>query len=57
MISKLNYYFLLIVIGIIAFSCRKHDDPAIVPEVLDDLGPGWQRIKLEATLNLEDVFL
>jgi len=43
----------------VVFSCTKHQDNPIVPtqpELFDTLGVGWQRIKIDTTLNFEDIF-
>jgi hypothetical protein len=56
--SKLKFISLLLAISSFIFSCSKHDDPAVSPqtELLDTLGAGWQRIKIDTTLSLSDVF-
>jgi photosystem II stability/assembly factor-like uncharacterized protein len=54
--SKLKPFFMLFIVVAI-FSCSKHDNPiAPIPEKLDTLGAGWQRIKIDSGLNFEDIY-
>jgi len=56
--SKLKFISLLLTISIFVFSCSKNDNPPVTPtpELFDTLGAGWQRIKVDATVNFEDIF-
>jgi photosystem II stability/assembly factor-like uncharacterized protein len=57
MISKLKFIYLVLAAGVFVLSCSKHNKPpATAPELLDTLGAGWQRIKIDTTLNFEDIF-
>lgn len=59
MVSKLKWIFLLLAVNSFIFSCTKHhDSPGQPPQpaLFDTLGAGWERIKIDTTLNFEDIF-
>jgi len=57
MINKSALCYLLTTISFFVLSCTKNGTPpVIVPELLDTLGTGWQRIKVDTTQHFEDIF-
>src|ERR1700733_2379701 len=60
MLRNTKFTSILLAIFIFIVSCRKHHDNLPLtppqPERFDTLGTGWQRIKIDTTLNFEDIF-
>jgi hypothetical protein len=56
--NKFKFISLLLTISIFIFSCSKHDNPVTppAPELFDTLGAGWQRIEINKSQTLEDIF-
>lgn len=58
MVSNLKRIFLLLAINLFIFSCTKHHDSSGPPQpvLFDTLGAGWQRIKIDTTIDFQDIF-
>ncbi len=53
--SKIKFFLLLISITAYISSCHKNNSAPVKP-ITDTLGIGWQRIKVDSTMNFTDIF-